>query len=128
MAVLALGAEHDELRVSVDPHVVSGWPVEQIIRIDRLLRAIRIGRGDPSAQDEAPVGALAAITLQALEERGRIDPRRQREILAADLAESARVAEVRSLTDHGAWNLHLHFHVLFRYPHARISSSKRVVE
>lgn len=59
MAVLALRAEHDDLRVCVDLYVVSGWPVKQIIRVDRLLRAVRIGRGELAAQDEAPVGALA---------------------------------------------------------------------
>ena len=59
--VLALGAEHDDLRVGVHPHVVPGRPVEEIVRRDGLLRAARIGRRELAAQDEAPVGALAEV-------------------------------------------------------------------
>ena len=86
MAVLALRAEHDDLRVCVDLYVVPGWPVKQIVRVDRLMRAVRVGRGELAAQDVAPVGTLAHIALQPLEQRGSIDARRKTEILAADLA------------------------------------------
>jgi hypothetical protein len=48
-AVLALRAEHDDLRVCVDLYIVPGWPVKQIIRVDRLLRAVRVGRGESAA-------------------------------------------------------------------------------
>src|SRR3989338_1072035 len=39
VAVLLLGAEHDDLRVSIDSHVVSRRQVEQIIGADCLLLA-----------------------------------------------------------------------------------------
>jgi len=99
VTVLVLRAEHDDLRVGVHPDVVPGRPVEQVVHVHRLLRSLRIGRGDPAAQDEAPVGALAEVAFQALEERGGIDTRGESEILAADLAEPARVAEFLLLAD-----------------------------
>jgi hypothetical protein len=67
------------------------------------------------------VGALAEVAFQSLEEWSGIDARRESEILAADLAESTRVAKIRSLTDHGTWNLHPDVHVVFRHSHARFS-------
>src|SRR5690606_2670230 len=90
--------------------------------------AVRVGRGDPAAQHEAPVRALAAIALEADEKRRRVDAGREREVLAADLAEPGGVAEIRSLAnDHRARDLHLHVDLLFRYPHDRVSSSRVIV-
>src|SRR5690606_17847162 len=120
-----LRTEHDELGVRVDPDVVPGRPVEQVVRLDRLLHAVRVGRGDPAAQHEAPVRALAAIALESHEKRRRVDAGREREVLAADLAEPGGVAEIRSLADdHRARTLRLHVDLLFRYPHDRVSSSR----
>ena len=72
----------------------------------RLLHAARVGRREPAAQHEAPVRALAEVALQSLEERRRVDARREREVLAADRVEPAHVTEIRPLPDHGAGNLH----------------------
>ena len=72
-AVLPLRAKHDDFRVLIDFDVVASRPVEQVIRIYRLLLALRIGRSDPAPQYEAPVRALAQIALQALEKRSGID-------------------------------------------------------
>ena len=43
MAVRVLRAEHDDFRVRVDLDVVPRWPIEEIIRFDSLLRALRVG-------------------------------------------------------------------------------------
>lgn len=67
VAVLALRAEHDDFRVFVDLYVVPRWPVEEIIRFDSLLCALRVSCGELAAQDEAPVRALAQIAFQPLE-------------------------------------------------------------
>lgn len=67
VAVLPLRAEHDDLCVGVDLHVVPGRPVEKIVLGDRLLLAVRVGGGEVAAQHESPVGALAAVTVQPLE-------------------------------------------------------------
>lgn len=59
MAVFMLRAEHDNFCIRIDFYIVSGWPVEEIIRFDRLLYALRIGCCDLAMQDEAPVRTLA---------------------------------------------------------------------
>ncbi|MEO6760299.1 MAG: hypothetical protein ABIO24_12650 [Saprospiraceae bacterium] len=104
---------HDDLRVSVDLHIVPGRPVEQVIRIDRLPRAVRIGRGELPAQDKPPMGALAEVAFQSLEERSGVDARSERETIAADRVESAHVAKIHSLTNHGTGNLQLNVYLLF---------------
>lgn len=86
MAVFALWAEHDDLRVGVDLYVVPGWPVKQVIRIDSLLLAVCIGRGELAEQDETPMGTLAHIAFKSLKQRGGINARRETEVFAADLA------------------------------------------
>src|ERR1700716_168409 len=65
-AVLVLRAEHDDLRVGIHLHIVPRRPVEKIVRVDRLPRAIPIGCGDLAAQDKSPVGALTEVAFQAL--------------------------------------------------------------
>src|SRR5688500_9702236 len=118
VAVLALRAEHDDLRVGVDLHVVPRRPVEEVVRLDRLALALRIGGGDLAVQHEAPVRAVAVVAFQALEQRRGIDARRQREVLAADLAEAAGIADVRALAEHRAGDSHRHVHPRWRYSHA----------
>src|SRR4030088_981716 len=56
VAMLVLRAEHDDLRVSINPHIVPRWPIEQVIRVDFLLLASRIGRGERAAHHETPMG------------------------------------------------------------------------
>jgi len=53
LTVFVLRAEHDNLRVSLDLYVVSGRPVEEVIRLHRLLHADRIGGGELTTYDEA---------------------------------------------------------------------------
>jgi hypothetical protein len=73
MTVLKLRAEHYNIRVFINLYVVSGWPVKQIIRVDSLLRSVRVRRGELAAQDKTPVWALAQIAFQALKQRAGID-------------------------------------------------------
>ena len=86
MAVLLLRAEHYDLRVGVNLYIVPGWPVKEIIRVDCFLCAVRVRRRKLSAQDEAPVWALAKIAIQSLEQWCGINACRETEILATDLA------------------------------------------
>jgi len=67
VAMLMLRAEHDNLRVGVNLHIVPRWPVEQVIGADCLLLAGRIGRGELTAQYEAPMGTLTEVSFQPLE-------------------------------------------------------------
>lgn len=66
MAVLMLRAEHDDLRIRVDLHVVSGWPVKQVVRFDRFLRAVCIGRGELAAHDRCLVNYafISRVTMR----------------------------------------------------------------
>ena len=89
LAVLVLRAEHDDLGIGVDPHVVSRRPVEQVVGADRLLFPGVVVVSCP-AHDETPVRTLAEFAFQALEQRGGVDARRQREVLAADFSEALR--------------------------------------
>ena len=120
-AVLVLRAEHDDLRVCIDFYIVPGWPVKQIVCVDRLLHTVRVSYGELAVHDETPMWALAQIPFQSLKQRGGIYTRRETEVLAADLAQSGCVAEISSLTDHGAWDFHLDVYVLFRHSHDRCS-------
>lgn len=124
MAVFVLRAEHDNVRVGVDLHVVARWPVKKIVRADGLLGAGGVGGGELAAQDKAPVGALAEVAFQPLEQRGGVDTRREAEVLTADLAQSGGVAEIRSLTDHCARDLHFYGHVFFGYSHGYVSDKE----
>jgi len=45
MAMLVLGAEHDDLRVFIYLYVVPGWPVKQIVSIDCLVQTPNVGTG-----------------------------------------------------------------------------------
>src|SRR3979409_2336744 len=101
-----LGTEHDNLRVGVDLYIVSRRPIEQVVGIHRFSRAIRVGRNELAAQNEAPVRALALIAFQSLEERSGVNARREGEVLAAYLVESLDVAKLGSLTDYRPWNFH----------------------
>src|SRR5258708_10266700 len=67
VAMPVLRAEHDDLRVSVNPHIGPRWPVEQVIGADCLLLAGRIGRGEFTAHHEAPMGTLTEVSFQPLE-------------------------------------------------------------
>jgi hypothetical protein len=58
VAVLPLGAEHDDLRIGVDLHVVPGRPVEQVVRIHRLALAFR--EGETFAADQRPTGGTSS--------------------------------------------------------------------
>ena len=86
MAVLTLRTEHDDIRVCLDLDVVPRWPVEQVTCVDGFLHSACVGGGELAAQDEAPMGTLAQIAFQSLEQWGGIYPRRETEILTADLA------------------------------------------
>ncbi len=72
------------------------------------------------------MGALTEVAFQSLEEWGGIDARRESETLAADRVESAYVAKIYSLTNHGTWNLHLNVNALFRDSHALVSFQRIV--
>ena len=117
----ALRAEHHDLRVFVDFHVVPGRPVEKITRAHRLPDAVRVGGREPAAQHVFPVRALAQVTVEALEKRRGVDARREREVLAADLAQPGRVSEIPAQADHRPRNVHADFHVLFRDSHIGFS-------
>lgn len=117
LAMLVLRAEHNDLRVSIDAHIVPRWPVEQVIGADCFLLADRIGRGEFTTQHKAPMGTLAEVSFQPLEERGGIHARGKGEVLAADLAVSARITEIRALADNCAWYLHLDIHLFLCDPH-----------
>jgi hypothetical protein len=86
MAVLLLRAEHYDLRISVNLYIMPGRPVKKIIRVDCFLCAVRVRRRELPAQNEAPVWALAQISIQPLEQRRGINPCRKTEVLATDLA------------------------------------------
>ena len=98
-AVLVLRAEHDDLGIRVDPHVVAGRPIEQIVGAHRFLRPAGVRGGELSLHDEAPVRTLAKIAFQALEQGRGVDIRRQREVFAAYFPEAGRIAEIRALPD-----------------------------
>jgi len=93
LGVLPLRAEHDDLRVGRDLHVVPGGPVEQVGRLDRLPLAGRVRRGQLPAQDVAPVRALAEVAVQPLEQGRGVHSGGQREELAADLAQTGRISQ-----------------------------------
>src|SRR3981189_364033 len=116
VSMLALRAEHNDLRVSTDTHIVPRWPVEQVIGTDCLLLAHRIGRGEFTTQHKAPMRTLTEVSFQTLEKRGGIHPRGKGEVLAADLAVSTCIAEFRALTDNGAGYLHLGIHLFLCNP------------
>ncbi|MBA3624112.1 MAG: hypothetical protein H0W48_06615 [Methylibium sp.] len=56
---------------------------------------------------------MAHSAGQALEKRPRIDPLREREVLAADLAVAGGVAEIQLLANRRAGDFHLHVHRVF---------------
>src|SRR3972149_6451518 len=117
LAMLVLRAKHDDLRVSINPHIVPRWPVEQVIGADCLLLAGRIGCGELTTQHEAPMGTLTEVFFQPLEERGGIHARGKGEVLAADLAISTRITKILALTDNGTWDRHLDIHLFLCNPH-----------
>src|SRR3977135_936167 len=107
VAMLLLRAEHDDLRVSINPHIVPRRPVEEVIGADSLPLAGCIGRGDVTTQHEAPVGTLTEVSFQPLEQRGGIHAGGKRKVLATDLTVSTRITEISALTDNGARGFHL---------------------
>ena len=44
-AVLPLRAEHDDLGIGFDLHIVPRWPVEEVIRVDRFARPAGVPGG-----------------------------------------------------------------------------------
>ena len=68
MAMLVLRAEHDDLGVLVNFHIVTGRPIEKVIGVDGFLIARRIGRGQPTLQHIAPVRRLTEVAFQPLKE------------------------------------------------------------
>src|SRR5680860_1284281 len=123
LAVLLLRTEHDDLGAGVDPDVVSRRPVEEVVRVHRLLSALSVGRGQLAVKDESPVRAPAKVAVQSLEERGGVHPLRQREVLTTDRGETARIDELRALSDHRTRNLHLDVHIVLRHLHDRLLTS-----
>jgi hypothetical protein len=119
LAVLVLRAKHDDLRISIDPDIVPRRPVEKIISADCLLLAGGIGRGELTAKHEAPMGTLTKVSLQPLEKWGGIYAGGKSEALAADLAVSTRIAEIRALTDNSTWTLHPDIHLVLCNSHVR---------
>lgn len=91
--VLALRTEHDEIRIRVYLHVVAGWPVKQIIRGHRLLFPRRIGRGDLSSENVAPVRTLAEVTFQSFEQGSGVHARSQAEVLGTELVVTDGICE-----------------------------------
>jgi hypothetical protein len=120
LAMLVLRAKHDDLRVSINPHIVAWWPVEQVAGADCLLVAGCVGRGELTTQYEAPMRTLTEVSFQPLEERGGIHACGKGEVLAADLAVSTRIAEIRALTDNGAWDCHFDIDLFLCNPHVLI--------
>src|SRR5690606_24605872 len=117
LGVLVLRAEHDDAGVLIDPHIMTGGPVEEVVGCHCLLLARGIRGGDPAIQDEAPMRTLTQIALEALEQGRRIDTLGEAEILPADLAITAYVAEVSVLADHRSWNAHSDVDVVLRNSH-----------
>jgi hypothetical protein len=67
------------------------------------------------------VRALTQISFQTLEQRSRVNTRRQGETLAADLSQSSCIAKIRSLADDCAGNFHLDIYIFLRDPHVLFS-------
>jgi len=115
--VRMLRTEHNDLRIFVHFHVVTRWPIEQVVRRHRLLHACRIGRRQAALEDKSPMRTLAKIAIQPLKQRRRVDTGRQGEVLSADMVVSAGTAEIRPLADHGTRNLKLYIDVIFGNAH-----------
>jgi hypothetical protein len=67
VGMFMLRTEHDDLGIGIDFHIVTRRPIKQIMRPDRLLLALRIGRGDLAPEHDAPMRALALIAFEPLE-------------------------------------------------------------
>ena len=66
-AVLVLRTEHDDLRIRLNTHIVSWWPIEEVIGADGFLVAGSIGRGEFTPQHKSPMGTLTEVSFQSLE-------------------------------------------------------------
>src|SRR3546814_5563639 len=84
MAVFVLGAEKNDFGILAGFHRVARAPVEQVSVADRLLLAIGVGHLKSSLQQVAPVGRLAQVVLQTLEQGRDVGPGSQGKVLAAD--------------------------------------------
>src|SRR3546814_9673701 len=74
MAVFVLGAEKNDFGILAGFHRVARAPVEQVPVADRLLLAIGVGHLKSSLQQVAPVGRLAQVVLQTLEQGRDVGP------------------------------------------------------
>src|SRR3546814_5071004 len=98
MAVFVLGAEKNDFGILAGFHRVARAPVEQVSVADRLLLAIGVGHLKSSLQQVAPVGRLAQVVLQTLEQGRDVGPGSQGKVLAADGAVAGGVAEAGLLS------------------------------
>ena len=112
-AVFGLRTEQDDLRVTSDSHGVPRWPVEEIASGYALLRPIQIRHRDLAFNHVSPMRGLAAIGLEALEERGDICACFQGKVFASDGAITGRIAEVEYLTGDCAGNVETRLDILF---------------
>ena len=78
LAVLMLGAEHDNLGIHIHPDIVTWRPIEEFAGTDAFLLSCRVGGRELPLKHIAPVGTLAEISLKSLEERRRVDAGRER--------------------------------------------------
>jgi len=113
LSVLVLRTKHDDLRIRIDPDIMSRRPVEKVIRIHRFLNSLRVGGRQAASQNEAPVGTLAEIACSSLEQWCRVHPGGKSEVLSADLAKSARVPKFGLLSDNRTRDLHLYLNPIF---------------
>jgi hypothetical protein len=125
--VLMLRAEHDDIRVRVHSHVVARRPIEEIVSAHGFLAALRVGRGDAAAQDEAPVRALALVAFEPLEYRRGVNARGEGEVLAADHSKAARIAEVLALADRGARDIQLDVDLFLGNSHVFVGKGSSAV-
>ncbi|CDX11917.1 hypothetical protein MPL3356_110233 [Mesorhizobium plurifarium] len=113
MAVLVLWAEHDNGGILHDAHIVSGRPVKEVVLSHRLLPPLRIRRGDLALEHIAPVRALAAVVVEAFEQRRRVDTLGEREMFGADLIVTGDAAEAQALPYHCSRKLKTQVNVIF---------------
>ena len=81
--VFMLGAEENDLCIFLDFNRMPRRPIEEIPCVGHFLSSVSIAGGQPSFQDIPPVGGLAQIAFEPLEQGGNIQPCRQGKILSA---------------------------------------------
>ena len=78
------GLNRIDLRVLDDADAVSGWPVEQVAPHAPLVGAVCVRDDDVPCEHVPPVGRVAGIAVESLEQRSDVGAGTEREVLRSE--------------------------------------------